>query len=192
MEIDRDIGAVLVNCTELHKVPPPIDRLLLKALLSYTSGHPVVSITAARTVSVLAALKRGIKGAMTQCGCYIQHHHHTDNTLIIIRARQQRKVPIVVGQPLLWENRFLVSLTSSSGSDSRTYYVDFFGNVFRNGHPYSGHSNLPSHLLKLIPVILNAENKLVAIPHLDLTDPSHNLFCSITHKTLYSLDEFIR
>ena len=193
VEIDRDIGAVLVDQTELSKVPPPLNRLLLKALLGYVSGQFMVSFTAAKAVSVLASLTRGTNRTMTECDCYIRQY--SDDKLIIIKSRHKNRVPIAVGEPVMWENRFLISLkklTPQTRHDNETYYINFFGNVFRNDHArYSSIWRRPSHLLKLVPVILNKRNKVVAIPHLGVTDPSHKVTCTITHKTLYSLEELI-
>ena len=204
--INKKYGTVSFDTAAYKALNPYIARSVLAIWLRFTasSGNTIKRYG-------LQKLYNSITEENTVC--------KTNNNCVVIPfpkegrfmlARQKpdhakiHKVPIRVGESIPWDNRFTISLFVKEGSEalykdlkSRVFYVRYF-HLRDNHYLAKGVRKVKSrvlvhtHVRGGLPVIVDAADNVVLIPHFKVMDHSVGVDCSVTFTPRWTMRELLQ
>lgn len=194
VSIEKRHGFATVDLPHYRRLPPPVGKRLLMSLFNHIGGHTNTVSTASLNSCydyLVAGTIRPNK-ATSLAHCYVVP---LDSAQFMVarhrpQAREQTLTPIVLGEPLTWDNRFRVTLSQTArgrqmSKSSMMYWVRHMletdCSVASKGLRRRKAAKLPPlHARGGLPVVVDAKGCIVAAPHLGYLDVKFGVACSVT------------
>ena len=192
--VEKRHGFATVDLPRYRWLLPPVGKRLLVSLFHHIGGHTNVVSTAALNSCYGNLVARATRPNTATSLAHCNVVPLSSSQFMVARQRprevERTLTPVVLGEPLLWDNRFRVTL-SPTGKGRRThsssleYWVrhmletDCF--VASKGLRRQKSAKLPPLLARGgLPVVVDAEGTIVAAPHLGYLDVKFGVTCSVT------------
>ena len=194
VSIERKHGFATVNLPHFRQLPPPVGKRLLLSLLHHIGGHTntVCNTPLNSCYDYLVAMETRPNKAASLAHCNMAL---IDSAQFMVarqlpRTTERTLTPIVLGEPLLWGNRFRVTLSPTpKGRHAHNPLVAYSVRhmletdyiVARKGLRRRKSARLPPLLARGgLPVVVDATGRIVAAPHLGYLDVKFGVTCSVT------------
>lgn len=197
---DTEMGCVYVNVDDLKALPNHVSTRVLLLIGQYVSGK--------RTMYHYKSLQRIIR-ALPLKATYTMNDN---NNIVPIGKKilcfgqgsperaKQTSTPIQIGEPLLWDNRWLITLTSPPWTklpENVSFKVRHFNNkedmqLSRLGIRKIRSRKLPHlHIRGGFPVIVDGKGRVVVIPYLKIHTRLYDVRCTVEFQPRYRLEELL-
>lgn len=192
--IEKRHGFATVGLHRYRELPPPVGKRLLLSLLHHIGGHTNALSTAALNGCydyILARTTEPNKAAnLAHCNVVLLD----SSQFMVARQRpplvQLTLTSIALGEPLVWDNRFTVTLSQTArGTHAHStppgYWVrhmleDDYRVVVKGLRRRKATKLPPVHARGGLPVVVDAKGCIVAAPHLGYLDVKFGVTCSVT------------
>ena len=198
-------GFATVDLPLYGQLPPPVGKRLLMSLFNHIGGHTntvsTASLNSCYDYLVAGTTRPNKATSLAHCNVVPLNSAQFMVARRRPQAREQTLTPIVLGEPLMWDNRFRVTLSQTgrgrkTHSSSPTYWVRHMletdCSVASKGLRRRKASKLPPLLARGgLPVLVDAKGCIVAAPHLGYLDVKFGVTCSVTFDPVVPLHSHV-
>ena len=195
---DAKLGCLYVNMEKLKSLPQFVATRVLVVLAQYITGTKISShYEKLKLIFNQLPLNKSFS-----FGAHCTLVPLNQRTLCFVRGLPQRvcqtSTPIHLSQPLLWDNRWLITLTSRATPSTPCLFkvrhlrqTDW--GLARQGLRKVRKHRLPHEKIRGgFPVITDESGKVVAIPHLQVVNGSYQLNCDVEFHPRFKLEELLK
>lgn len=228
-KINQTYGYVTFNVDSLKQLPLPVSMRVLPAILMYAggtekyTGGTVKDINYKTLLRLVAFIKNSsTERAITFCDCIIFPMPEKQAFAFARKAPSKKQyllTPIRVGETVLWDNRFEVSLRllepdlntpqsstlihpspvvadSDPAADAGQFFVRHMfkhdWDMAKKGIRKIRNTPLPhEHIRGGLPVVVDCRGKVVLIPHFKVIDRTVGVTCRVKFSPQRRIEEFL-
>ncbi len=212
--INKQYGYLTIPLDRFGKLSPPVAQRVLSVMLSFTSGSRDTKSSQVQVAYRLCTNpKRSKVTSAGKCTLIPINEHQVIIARQLPSKSQATVRPICVGETVLWDGRFEITLKTLEGpgvgerrgregskvtDGSRPVFyirpmVKADWNLARRGVRKVRSFVLPHENVRGgLPVIVDSNKKVVLIPHFRVIDRSAGVSCDIKYNPRASLEDYVQ